>query len=84
LRFTRLKLLNVVRSQSEENWFLGRIHHAAVSHLKVSFMQVTIDSVPYRDVQHIAYTGQRGVMLYNHRSTIEREEARLIRRLLKK
>lgn len=47
-------------------------------------MLVTIDGVPYRDVQHIAYIGQRGVMLYNHRSTIEREEARLIRRLLKK
>ncbi len=29
-------------------------------------------SVLYRDDQHVAYTGQRGVMLYYHRSTIEK------------
>ncbi|EOI3476198.1 glycosyltransferase family 2 protein [Cronobacter dublinensis] len=29
-------------------------------------------SVLYRDEKHIAYTGQRGVMLYYHRSAIER------------
>lgn len=29
-------------------------------------------AVLYRDDQHIAYTGQRGVMLYYHRSAIER------------
>ncbi|MEB5920912.1 glycosyltransferase family 2 protein [Franconibacter daqui] len=28
-------------------------------------------SVLYRDEQHVAYTGQRGVMLYYHRSAIE-------------
>lgn len=29
-------------------------------------------SVLYRDDQHVAYTGQRGVMLYYHRSAIEK------------
>lgn len=29
-------------------------------------------SVLYRDERHVAYTGQRGVMLYYHRSAIER------------
>ncbi|EFM20576.1 glycosyltransferase family 2 protein [Pantoea sp. aB] len=29
-------------------------------------------AVLYRDVQHVAYTGQRGVMLYYHRSAIEK------------
>ncbi|POP44937.1 glycosyltransferase [Superficieibacter electus] len=29
-------------------------------------------AVLYRDDQHVAYTGQRGVMLYYHRSAIER------------
>uniref|UniRef100_UPI001124F65D glycosyltransferase family 2 protein n=1 Tax=Salmonella enterica TaxID=28901 RepID=UPI001124F65D len=29
-------------------------------------------SVLYRDEKHIAYTGQRGVMLYSHRSAIDR------------
>jgi hypothetical protein len=28
--------------------------------------------VLYRDDKHVAYTGQRGVMLYYHRSAIEK------------
>ncbi|NIG12994.1 glycosyltransferase [Pantoea sp. Al-1710] len=46
-------------------------------HLSYQFLDLAINiklrdlSVLYQDEKHIAYTGQRGVMLYYHRSAIE-------------
>lgn len=47
--------------------------HLAYQFLDLAGAQKLKDmAVLYRDEQHIAYTGQRGVMLYYHRSAIER------------
>jgi hypothetical protein len=60
-----------------DNWHLPYIE-SAEPHLAYQFLDLAGDrklrdiSVLYRDEQHVAYTGQRGVMLYYHRSAIER------------
>ncbi|EIV2907375.1 glycosyltransferase family 2 protein [Citrobacter braakii] len=59
-----------------DNWHLPYIEspepHLAYQFLDLAGRNKLNDlSVLYRDDQHVAYTGQRGVMLYYHRSTIE-------------
>lgn len=60
-----------------DNWHLPYIEspepHLAYQFLDLAGRNKLNDlSVLYRDDQHVAYTGQRGVMLYYHRSTIEK------------
>lgn len=60
-----------------DNWHAPYIEspepHLAYQFLDLAGVQKLKDmAVLYRDEQHIAYTGQRGVMLYYHRSAIER------------
>lgn len=59
-----------------DNWHLPYIEspepHLAYQFLDLAGRNKLNDlSVLYRDDQHVAYTGQRGVMLYYHRSAIE-------------
>lgn len=59
------------------NWHLPYIEspepHLAYQFLDLAGQNKLNDlSVLYRDDQHVAYTGQRGVMLYYHRSAIEK------------
>lgn len=59
-----------------DNWYLPYIEspepHLAYQFLDLAGRNKLNDlSVLYRDDQHVAYTGQRGVMLYYHRSAIE-------------
>ncbi|EHK3197184.1 glycosyltransferase family 2 protein, partial [Enterobacter hormaechei] len=60
-----------------DNWHLPYIEspepHLAYQFLDLAGTNKLNDmSVLYRDDKHIAYTGQRGVMLYYHRSAIEK------------
>ncbi|GFQ14939.1 hypothetical protein NIHE141904_12490 [Enterobacter hormaechei] len=60
-----------------DNWHLPYIEspepHLAYQFLDLSGTNKLKDmAVLYRDDKHIAYTGQRGVMLYYHRSAIEK------------
>ncbi|HHA1195992.1 TPA: glycosyltransferase family 2 protein [Enterobacter kobei] len=60
-----------------DNWHLPYIEspepHLAYQFLDLAGRNKLNDlSVLYRDDQHVAYTGQRGVMLYYHRSAIEK------------
>lgn len=60
-----------------DNWHLPYIEspepHLAYQFLDLAGMNKLNDlSELYRDDQHVAYTGQRGVMLYYHRSAIEK------------
>ncbi|MDI7502385.1 glycosyltransferase family 2 protein [Cronobacter dublinensis] len=60
-----------------DNWHLPYIEspepHLAYQFLDLAGPRKLNDlSVLYRDEKHIAYTGQRGVMLYYHRSAIEK------------
>ncbi len=60
-----------------DGWWLPYIEspepHLAYQFLDLAGARKLNDiAVLYRDDQHIAYTGQRGVMLYYHRSAIER------------
>lgn len=60
-----------------DNWHLPYIEspepHLAYQFLDLSGTNKLNDlSELYRDDQHVAYTGQRGVMLYYHRSAIEK------------
>lgn len=60
-----------------DGWWLPYIDspepHLAYQFLDLAGARKLNDiAVLYRDEQHIAYTGQRGVMLYYHRSVIER------------
>jgi len=60
-----------------DNWHLPYIGspepHLAYQFLDLAGTRKLNDiSVLYRDERHVAYTGQRGVMLYYHRSAIER------------
>ena len=60
-----------------DNWHVPYVEspepHLAYQFLDLAGAQKLKDmAVLYRDEQHIAYTGQRGVMLYYHRSAIER------------
>lgn len=60
-----------------DNWHLPYIEspepHLAYQFLDLAGRNKLNDmSVLYRDDKHIAYTGQRGVMLYYHRSAIEK------------
>lgn len=60
-----------------DNWHLPYIKspepHLAYQFLDLAGRNKLNDlSVLYRDDQHVAYTGQRGVMLYYHRSAIEK------------
>ncbi|NUU68431.1 glycosyltransferase family 2 protein [Enterobacteriaceae bacterium BIT-l23] len=60
-----------------DNWHLPYIEspepHLAYQFLDLAGPRKLRDiAVLYQDEQHIAYTGQRGVMLYYHRSAIER------------
>lgn len=60
-----------------DNWHLPYIEspepHLAYQFLDLAGANKLHDiAVLYRDDQHIAYTGQRGVMLYYHRSAIEK------------
>ncbi|MDA3133841.1 glycosyltransferase family 2 protein [Atlantibacter subterraneus] len=59
------------------NWHLPYIEspepHLAYQFLDLAGARKLNDmAVQYRDDKHIAYTGQRGVMLYYHRSAIEK------------
>jgi glycosyltransferase involved in cell wall biosynthesis len=60
-----------------DNWHLPYIE-SPEPHLAYQFLdlagprKINDMTVLYRDDKHIAYTGQRGVMLYYHRSAIER------------
>ncbi|MBF4165668.1 glycosyltransferase family 2 protein [Enterobacter hormaechei] len=60
-----------------DNWHLPYIE-SAEPHLAYQFLDLAGTNklkdmaVLYRDNKHIAYTGQRGVMLYYHRSAIEK------------
>ncbi|WP_234262271.1 glycosyltransferase family 2 protein [Klebsiella aerogenes] len=60
-----------------DGWHLPYID-SPEPHLAYQFLDLTGPkklkdmAVLHRDVQHIAYTGQRGVMLYYHRSAIEK------------
>lgn len=60
-----------------DNWHLPYIE-SPEPHLAYQFMdlagrnKLNDMAVQYRDDKHIAYTGQRGVMLYYHRSAIEK------------
>jgi hypothetical protein len=59
-----------------DNWHLPYIE-SPEPHLSYQFLDLAGPrklndlAVLYRDEQHVAYTGQRGVMLYYHRSAIE-------------
>ena len=60
-----------------DNWHLPYIEspepHLAYQFLDLAGRNKLNDlSMLYRDDQHVAYTGQRGVMLYYHRSAIEK------------
>jgi hypothetical protein len=60
-----------------DNWHLPYIEspepHLAYQFLDLAGRNKLNDlSVLYRDDKHVAYTGQRGVMLYYHRSAIEK------------
>ncbi len=60
-----------------DNWHLPYIEspepHLAYQFLDLAGTNKLNDlSVLYRDDQHVSYTGQRGVMLYYHRSAIEK------------
>lgn len=60
-----------------DNWHLPYIEspepHLAYQFLDLAGQHKLNDiSVLYRDDQHVAYTGQRGVMLYYHRCAIEK------------
>ncbi|MEG5657437.1 glycosyltransferase family 2 protein, partial [Enterobacter hormaechei] len=60
-----------------DNWHLPYIEspepHLAYQFLDLAGTNKLNDlSELYRDDQHVAYTGQRGVMLYYHRSAIEK------------
>ncbi len=60
-----------------DGWWLPYIEspepHLAYQFLDLAGARKLNDiAVLYRDEQHVAYTGQRGVMLYYHRSVIER------------
>ena len=60
-----------------DNWHLPYIEspepHLAYQFLDLAGLNKLNDiSMLYRDDQHVAYTGQRGVMLYYHRSAIEK------------
>lgn len=60
-----------------DNWHLPYIEspepHLAYQFLDLAGQHKLNDiAVLYRDDQHVAYTGQRGVMLYYHRSAIEK------------
>lgn len=60
-----------------DNWHLPYIEspepHLAYQFLDLAGQRKINDmTVLYRDDKHIAYTGQRGVMLYYHRSAIDR------------
>lgn len=60
-----------------DNWHVPYIEspepHLAYQFLDLAGAKKLNDmAVLYRDEQHIAYTGQRGVMLYYHRSAIEK------------
>lgn len=60
-----------------DSWHLPYIEspepHLAYQFLDLAGQNKLNDlSVLYRDDQHVAYTGQRGVMLYYHRSAIEK------------
>ncbi|HIF5740232.1 TPA: glycosyltransferase family 2 protein, partial [Enterobacter kobei] len=60
-----------------DNWHLPYIEspepHLAYQFLDLAGTNKLKDmAVLYRDDKHIAYTGQRGVMLYYHRSAIEK------------
>lgn len=60
-----------------DNWYVPYIEspepHLAYQFLDLAGAQKLKDmAVLYRDDQHVAYTGQRGVMLYYHRSAIEK------------
>ena len=60
-----------------DNWHLPYIEspepHLAYQFLDLAGRNKLNDmAVQYRDDKHIAYTGQRGVMLYYHRSAIEK------------
>lgn len=60
-----------------DNWHLPYIEspepHLAYQFLDLAGRNKLNDmAVLYRDERHIAYTGQRGVMLYYHRSAIEK------------
>ncbi|WP_193144423.1 glycosyltransferase family 2 protein [Enterobacter cloacae] len=60
-----------------DNWHLPYIE-SPEPHLAYQFLdlagprKINDMTVLYRDGKHIAYTGQRGVMLYYHRSAIEK------------
>ncbi|HCJ7430062.1 TPA: glycosyltransferase family 2 protein [Citrobacter freundii] len=60
-----------------DNWYLPYIE-SPEPHLAYQFLdlagprKINDMAVLYRDDKHIAYTGQRGVMLYYHRSAIEK------------
>ncbi|PJD09534.1 glycosyltransferase family 2 protein [Enterobacter bugandensis] len=60
-----------------DNWHLPYIE-SPEPHLAYQFLdlagprKINDMTVLYRDDKHIAYTGQRGVMLYYHRSAIEK------------
>lgn len=60
-----------------DNWHIPYIE-SPESHLAYQFLDLAGRNklndlaVLYRDERHIAYTGQRGVMLYYHRSAIEK------------
>lgn len=60
-----------------DNWHLPYIE-SPEPHLAYQFLdlagprKINDMTVLYRDDKHIAYTGQRGVMLYYHRSTIDK------------
>ncbi|WP_277971762.1 glycosyltransferase family 2 protein [Pantoea agglomerans] len=60
-----------------DNWHLPYIE-SPEPHLAYQFKDLATGpkmndfGLQYRDDQHIAYTGQRGVMLYYHRSAIEK------------
>ncbi|EPN8562608.1 phage terminase small subunit P27 family [Enterobacter hormaechei] len=60
-----------------DNWYLPYIE-SPEPHLAYQFLDLAGTNklkdmeVLYRDDKHIAYTGQRGVMLYYHRSAIEK------------
>lgn len=60
-----------------DNWHLPYIHspepHLAYQFLDLAGRNKLNDMAElYRDDKHVAYTGQRGVMLYYHRSAIEK------------
>lgn len=60
-----------------ENWHIPYINSPEL-HLSYQFLDLAGENklndiaILYKDNKHIAYTGQRGVMLYYHRSVIEK------------